>query len=145
LDGDRPRRGDAVADRSTSRSWGRIDAIEHLLADARAGGAQVSCGQRSGLRKSHARRAAALADGSQVLDVSGAAEAALPLISSRYSAAPPPSADSRRRGSPQSGALGLSADRIDQFLISVAVLTLLSEAAETRRSFAWSTRSVDRP
>jgi DNA-binding CsgD family transcriptional regulator len=131
-------RGDAVADHRLRGREAEIDAIERLLADARAGrraGVLALVGD-PGLGKSALlERAAALADGMRVLRCVGApAEAALPFagllqmlrpLLGLISRLPAPQAAAIR------GALGLSADRIeDRFLISVAVLTLLSEAAE---------------
>lgn len=114
-----------------------IDAIERLLADARGGraGVLVLIGEPGVGKSALLEHGAALGHGMRVLRCDGVrTEAALPFagllqllrpILDLVDRLPVPQAAAIR------GALGLSAERVeDRFLISVAVLSLLGEAAE---------------
>jgi DNA-binding CsgD family transcriptional regulator len=117
-----------------------IDAVTQLLGDVRAGRgtAVIAVVGDPGLGKSALlEHAAAVADGMRVLRCVGApSEAALPFagllqmlrpLLGSIDHLPAPQAASIR------GVFGLSADRVeDRFLISIAVLSLLSEAADER-------------
>src|SRR6266511_4386065 len=132
-------RGRLVAARARIRGRdAEIGAIERLLEDARGrrrAGVMVLVGEPGYGKSTLLEQCAALADGMRVLRCVGApAEAALPFAG-LFQMVRPLLGLIDRLPAPQAGAVrgafGLSADRVeDRFLISVAALSLLSEAAE---------------